>query len=78
MSLVRPVELFELRDSPLVFQRAQTTITLFQLRSSPRAGALKAASWEEALATVAAKLNQHRGADIAAVVGPLADAEVRY
>ena len=39
-------------------------------------GNLKAASWEEALGVVAAKLQSTAAKDIAAVVGPLADAEV--
>ena len=39
-------------------------------------GALKAATWEEALALVADKMAGLKGAEMAAVVGPLADAEV--
>eukprot|EP00047_Mylnosiga_fluctuans_P003100 m.227498 g.227498 ORF g.227498 m.227498 type:complete len:717 (+) comp11596_c0_seq1:21-2171(+) len=38
-------------------------------------GKLQSASWEEALAVVAQKLNSVAGGDIAAVAGPLADAE---
>lgn len=38
-------------------------------------GTLRSASWEEALAVVAEKLNASSGSDIAAVAGPLADVE---